>query len=276
MKALYYLPLILCFFTQPVLAQMPPTPAGQNAPKGWLGVGLKEITKAESKQFGYSHALVEITIVGAETPAKTAGIETGDIIVSMNGQYLNGVNDLIARVKATQPGTEITLQRIKGDKEESVIVLLGLRPDDANVFNRMYLQKAAEPIDIITIDTKEKIDLAAHKGKVVMLDFWATWCGPCIASIPAISKLSTTYKDQGLEVIGISNEELPDIRKFVRRTPVPYTMATYSADPKAKKYFVSALPTVYLIDKKGVVREIIVGSGTKDELESKIIALLNE
>ena len=276
MKLLYAVSLWLCFFAPPVFAQVPSSPAGQIAPKGWLGVGLEEIPINESKQLGYDHPLVKITIVGADTPAQTAGIQTGDLISGMNGQPLTGVNDLITRIKSTQPGTEITLQRLKNKEEESLIVLLGLRPDDTNVFNRMYLQKPAEPIDIITIDNKEKIDLATHKGKVVMLDFWATWCGPCIASIPSIGQLSTTYKEQGLEVIGISNEELPTIRKFVRRMPVPYTMATYSAAPDAKRYFVSALPTVYLIDKQGVVREIIVGSGKKQELERKIVALLNE
>ena len=157
-----------------------------------------------------------------------------------------------------------------------VIVLLGLRPDDAHALNRLYIGKPAEPIDIMTVKTKEKLDLSAYKGKVVLLDFWATWCVPCINSIPYISQLSTAYKENGLEVIGISNEKISVIRNFMRTTPVPYTMATYTPEPTAKRYFVSALPTIYLIDKKGVVREIMVGSGDKDTLQKRIVALLNE
>ena len=276
MKLFLFLSFLFCLSTPPVFAETPPTPSVQSAQKGWLGIGLKELGINDAKLHGYNHALAQVTIVGADTPAETSGIQAGDIIVAMNGKPLMGVNDLISRVKGTKPATEITLQILKDKKETDVIVLLGLRPDDAKAFNRMYIGKPAEAIDIITINTKEKIDLSAYKGKVVLLDFWATWCGPCIDSIPYISKLSTAYKENGLEVIGISSEKLSVIRRFIRTNPVPYTMAAYSPEPTAKRYFVSALPTIYLIDKRGVLREIIVGSGNKDTLQKRIVTLLNE
>ena len=91
------------------------------------------------------------------------------------------------------------------------------------------------------------------KGKVVLLDFWATWCAPCRAAIPHLVTLYETYKDQGLEVIGVSLDQgdPSDVEEFVKRNHIPYPIAMGTNNPITKDLGnISSLPTIILLSKK--------------------------
>lgn len=113
--------------------------------------------------------------------------------------------------------------------------------------------------------------LADFKGKVVLLDFWATWCGPCKAAMPSIQKLHEKYKDKAVAVIGMNTWERGDSTEFIKKKGYTY-LQLLKADDLAKAYGVSGIPTLILIDGNGKVLHTAVGfsAGEEDEL-SKLI-----
>lgn len=115
-------------------------------------------------------------------------------------------------------------------------------------------------------DTTGKVHTnASLKGKVVLLDFWATWCGPCKAASPTMQKLHEKYAKQGLVVIGANTFERPNDRagaaaKYKKEHSYGYTF-TKENDKLAQQLGVNGIPFFVFIDRKGVVREVATGFG---------------
>jgi len=124
-----------------------------------------------------------------------------------------------------------------------------------------------------------QLDLQKFRGKVVYLDFWATWCPPCKKSMPFLNNLRNELVDQGFEIIAISVDEEPDAANlFLKKYPVDYQVAMDTTGQCPQIYDVKAMPSAYLIDRKGVIRYIHLGfrEGDKDEIRSKVMQLLVE
>jgi thiol-disulfide isomerase/thioredoxin len=123
-----------------------------------------------------------------------------------------------------------------------------------------------------------KMQLAQHKGKdVVVLDFWATWCGPCVRALPALSEISAAYKDKGVVVYAVNQqEEAPVVTKFLDTKKLALTVAMDAKGDAAKLYQVRGIPQTVIIDKEGKIAAVHVGfsPGLKEMLTKEIEALL--
>ncbi|MFY7951601.1 MAG: redoxin domain-containing protein [Armatimonadaceae bacterium] len=137
------------------------------------------------------------------------------------------------------------------------------------------LPRPAPALDTTDLSGK-KVTLADFRGKVVLLDFWATWCKPCVASMPALSRIAARWKDQGLEVVGVSVDQEPaKVAPFLKKKPVPYTILL--DNPKAPSYGtfrVKVLPSVFLIDREGNIVAQWKGETKTAEFEQAIERLV--
>jgi thiol-disulfide isomerase/thioredoxin len=118
------------------------------------------------------------------------------------------------------------------------------------------------------------VTLASLKGKIVVLDFWATWCGPCIASIPHNNELAAKYKDQGVVFIGVCHPRgVEKMAETVRQHGLKYPTAKDPRGATIKAYGVNSYPDYYIIDQKGILR---VADCQNDKVEEVIGKLLAE
>jgi thiol-disulfide isomerase/thioredoxin len=123
------------------------------------------------------------------------------------------------------------------------------------------------------------LDLQEYRGKVIYLDFWATWCPPCKKSMPFLNTLHNELFNQGFEVIAINvDEDSEDARQLLQQHPVDYAIAMDPSGECPKAYELMAMPSAYLIDRQGIIRNIHLGFRKRDEKEIRdlVITLLAE
>ena len=123
------------------------------------------------------------------------------------------------------------------------------------------------------------VQLFSLKGKVVLLDFWATWCPPCRAEIPHFKELYGQYRGKGLEVIGVALDEggEKDVAPFVKQNQMDYPVTATGSQELAQDYGgVRGIPTTFLIDKQGKIAKKYIGYQEKQVFEKEIQALLAE
>lgn len=121
-----------------------------------------------------------------------------------------------------------------------------------------------------------RIRLSDYRGKVVLVNFWATWCPPCRKEIPDLIKLQRDYRSRGLQVIGVTYppQKLAEVRRFVRRAKVNYPVALGTKETKSLFSSSEALPMTIVIGTDGTIRDIIDGILLPEEFEQKIKPLL--
>ncbi|QSA97032.1 TlpA disulfide reductase family protein [Methylococcus sp. EFPC2] len=156
----------------------------------------------------------------------------------------------------------------------TLLLLLGAAPAYAL---REGAPAPACPANLASAD--QKFNLSAYRGKVVLLDFWATWCGPCKKSMPFLNGLHKQHLKDGFEVVAINVDESTDeALEFLKAFPVEYNLAFNPGGECPRVFDVQAMPSSFLIDRQGKIRTIHLGFRDGDEVSIRkhVEALLAE
>lgn len=137
----------------------------------------------------------------------------------------------------------------------------------------------SSPDCVLTSLTNTPVHFHEYQGKVLYVDFWASWCTSCVQSFPFLNQLTHEFGEQGLHIIGVNlDEKTDDALAFLGHHPSHFTIANHGGEQCAKSFDVQAMPSSYLIDKKGMIRYTHQGfrAGETDELKAQIVQLLAE
>jgi peroxiredoxin len=159
-------------------------------------------------------------------------------------------------------------------------ILLGLLMLTAPLLHaEMQPGRPAPDCKLSALGEAAEKQLSQYRGKVVYLDFWASWCGPCAQSFPFMNKLHKDFSGKGLQIVGVDLDEDPaDAQGFLTKTPAQFTILADASGECPQRFEVKAMPSTYLIDRSGVVRQIHLGfkSSESTQLRQQVEALLEE
>lgn len=152
----------------------------------------------------------------------------------------------------------------------------GSAPDTVRAAVRPEKARRAAPAMELKDGDGKLLKLADYKGKVVLVNFWATWCGPCKIEIPWFVEFEQNYRDKGFAVLGIAMDEegWDMVKPYAAKAKINYRLAIGDEITAQKYGGVESLPTTYLIDKQGRIAGIHVGLVSKKDYEHDIEQLL--
>ncbi len=217
-----------------------------------------------------------------------SGAQTGPMPIDRM-QFRVGARDGFARTmdvydKAGNALMSFTIQDLAFDVEaaDSLFVytpLAGVPVGDGNaMMKRMQdaqaqqagvLQKEAPEFALKGLDGKE-VRLTSLRGKTVLIDFWASWCRPCVEALPHIQKLHEEFKEKGLVVLGINAEPAEVARKFAQEKGYTFTTLTDEGKAVWGLYKVQGIPTTLVIDKDGIVQSYTVGYRAEEDIRAAL------
>jgi cytochrome c biogenesis protein CcmG/thiol:disulfide interchange protein DsbE len=138
--------------------------------------------------------------------------------------------------------------------------------------------RQAAPDFLLTDSRGSQVRLSDYRGKVVVLNFWATWCGPCKAEIPWFAEFESKYKGSGLAVLGVSMDDVgwKSVRPFIAQSRINYRVMVGDDATASRFGGIDSLPETLLIDRKGRIASRQLGLTAKTTYEEAIVELLRQ
>lgn len=249
---------------EPRVAAPPGTP-------GWLGV---ELAKREDGAPG-----VLVRAVLRSSPAERAGLRDGDVVSSVDGQSVARPMELRDAIAAAGAGKRVSLGVLRGDATRLLAAELEPAPNDDEMMRRSYVGARAPDFGALdTVQGSVTPTLAGLSGRVVVLEFWASWCGPCHVMAPTLQGWHDRYSAQGVTVLGVTNDPMDVASRSAGEMGVGYPLARDGTGSMVRAYRAYALPTLFVIDKRGNVRDVLIGYSTPRlrEIEALVKKLIAE
>jgi len=239
--------------------------------RGWLGV---ELSKRAATEPG---VLIRDVVRGS--PAAGSGLVVGDVILSVDGENVARPEDVSRLVAVRGAGQRLRLGLLRAQVTRLLAVELERFPANDEILRRQYVGLQAPEFDALeTAQGSLEPRLAALRGKVVVLEFWASWCGPCHLLSPVLEGWHERFTAQGVVVAGVSAETMPVVTRSAFQMGIGYSVFADPSGATTKAYRAMALPTVFVLDKGGRVRDVMVGYSSPGlaRLESLVKRLIEE
>jgi thiol-disulfide isomerase/thioredoxin len=172
------------------------------------------------------------------------------------------MNEMIKKIS----NTELSMKKIAIALYAGLVIGLSTAPASA----QMVVAKEGEQLPALALNYLGK--QPELTGKPLLVEFWATWCPPCRKSIPHLNEIYSKYKSQGLQIVGITDEDEATVKKFQKQIPMDYNVAINTPGSIYQRFGITAIPTAFLVNKSGK----IVWAGHPMELsETEIQSVLN-
>jgi thiol-disulfide isomerase/thioredoxin len=250
-----------------VAALAGPPAEAQPRLRPWLGV---ELDKAGTVPRG-----VRVHHAVRSSPAWSAGVHDGDVIVRVGDVATSRPDDIIREVAAHAPGAALRVVLLRGGMEVPLTITLQAIPegDEMLRLDKVGAQAPASWKGLAAVSGPLPSGIGELRGRVVIVDFWATWCMACRMSAPKLTSWQAKFGAQGLSVIGITDDPIDQASAGVLDFGMRYAAVGSDESYATQRAFgVRALPTVFVIDKRGVIRDVSVGFDPRKE--AQIEALL--
>jgi peroxiredoxin len=249
----------------------PPPPAAPTEERPWIGIGMAE---PEAGQEG-----VVVKRVYRTSPADEAGLVAGDVLRGVEGKPVNHPGEVSSALRKKRPGevVEVTVER-KGNPLQ-VAVKLEPFPGVEEALRRDRVGAAAPELSgLVAVQGTAPLTLAGLRGKVVVLDFWAAWCAVCRKTAPLLNRWHERLEAQGVVVLGVSSDTFGAASRGVASFGIRYPVAVDQGERAFAAYGATSLPTLYVLDRKGVVRAVEVGFSRENlgRVEKLLVELLDE
>jgi thiol-disulfide isomerase/thioredoxin len=251
-----------------VLAPAAPASA-QMRGRGWLGIAMDAAGTGAGVHIGH---------VVRGSPADRVGVHENDRLLKVEGSAIASPAEVIHRVALHAEGDPLSLTLSRSGKEQTLTVTLASFPSPDEMLRMDTVGAFAPAFSGLEPMTGFPSTVAALRGRVVLVDFWASWCGPCRILTPVLSGWQARYGAQGLSVVGITTDSPETAAASKEQFGMRYPVASDPQGETSKAYSVSALPTLFIIDKRGVVRDLSIGydPGQDARVEGILKSLLAE
>jgi peroxiredoxin len=229
-----------------------PDDAPPSVGRGWLGVELEPAAPDEGG--------VRIAHVVPKSPADRAGLVAGDLIQRLDSETVGAPSDVVGLVGRKRAGARVGVAFKRQHADRLAMVTLGAYPEQDEIYRMTFVDQPAPQLDgLKTAQGSFAPSIAAQRGQVLVVEFWAPWCVACRALIPHMNQWHAQYGARGLHVVGITGDPLTRAAAAAKQLGMEYPVASDESGKTIIAYQARAIPAVFVIDRTGTVRDVMVG-----------------
>lgn len=235
--------------------------------QGWLGVALGPHPDG---------AVINRVVPGS--PSERAGLVQGDVIASVAGVVVRGPADVVRIVAEHHQGERLPIGLSRNGESRLLVAELAGRPVDTDIARMSFVGQPAPEFGVLkTVQGSVTPTLQALRGKVVVLEFWASWCSVCRYMVPTLNEWQARFGPEGAVVLGVTVDSVTVASNAANQLGMDYALASDHEGVATRAYAANSIPALYIIDQRGTVREVVVGysEARLEEAENLIDTLLD-